>query len=137
MTLRVHGATDFSKGMQRATEQYAQFKSESAEISSQYEHRIIYLTDAMPNQGTTDGAGLLKMVQDNAEGKTYRIPIHSTIIGMGVDFDTKLVETITKVRGANYFSVHSSKEFKERLQENFEFIVSPLVMFCRVLETDF
>lgn len=32
-----------------------------------------------------------------------------------------------KCRGASYFSVHSPAEFKRRLDEEFEFMVAPLV----------
>jgi Ca-activated chloride channel family protein len=44
-----------------------------------------------------------------------------------VDFNTELVEEISKVRGANYYSVHSAKEFEERMDEEFDFMVTPLV----------
>eukprot|EP00027_Filamoeba_sp_ATCC50430_P001605 CAMPEP_0168553062 /NCGR_PEP_ID=MMETSP0413-20121227/7050_1 /TAXON_ID=136452 /ORGANISM="Filamoeba nolandi, Strain NC-AS-23-1" /LENGTH=744 /DNA_ID=CAMNT_0008583719 /DNA_START=144 /DNA_END=2375 /DNA_ORIENTATION=+ len=127
MTLNTLGSTNFSKGMEQGTKEFAQFSKDSNEVLSQYEHRIIYLTDAIPNMGTTDATSLLKMVNENAVGLKHNVHIHSTFIGIGVDFDTKLIEAITKVRGSNYFSVHSSREFKERLQENFEFLVSPLV----------
>jgi Ca-activated chloride channel family protein len=62
------------------------------------------------------------MVEKNAQQK-----IHTTFIGIGVDFNTALIEAITKVRGANYYSVHSEKAFKERMDEEFEFMVTPLV----------
>jgi Ca-activated chloride channel family protein len=48
-------------------------------------------------------------------------------VGIGVDFNTELVEALTKVRGANYFSVHSSEEFKRHLDEEFDFMVTPMV----------
>ena len=34
--------------------------------------------------------------------------------GIGLDFQTQLVENISAVKGANYFSVHSEGEFKSR-----------------------
>jgi Ca-activated chloride channel family protein len=37
------------------------------------------------------------------------------------------VDAITKVRGANYYSVHSSKEFMVRMDDEFDFMVTPLV----------
>ena len=43
---------------------------------------------------------------------------------MGLDFNTELVEAISKVRGANYFSVHSPGEFKKRLVEQFDYAVT-------------
>jgi len=38
-----------------------------------------------------------------------------------------LVEYISKVRGANYFTVNSSKEFKKLLDREFNYMVTPLV----------
>ena len=43
---------------------------------------------------------------------------------MGLDFNTELVEAISKVRGANYYSVHSPGEFKRRLVDDFDFAVT-------------
>ncbi len=43
--------------------------------------------------------------------------LFTTFIGVGVDFNSELIEEIVKVRGANYFAVHSVPEFKERMNE--------------------
>jgi Ca-activated chloride channel family protein len=43
---------------------------------------------------------------------------------VGLDFNSQLVEAITKVRGANYFSVHTPGEFKRRLVDEFDFAVT-------------
>lgn len=61
-------------------------------------------------------------MKDNADDKIYM-----TFIGVGVDFNTTLIDSITKVRGANYYSVHSSKEFANRMDDEFDFMVTPLV----------
>lgn len=45
-------------------------------------------------------------------------------LGVGLDFNSQLVEAITKVRGANYFSVHTPGEFKRRLVDEFDFAVT-------------
>ena len=44
--------------------------------------------------------------------------------GVGLDFNTQLVEAISKVRGALYFSVHSPGEFQQRLVQDFDFAVT-------------
>jgi Ca-activated chloride channel family protein len=98
----------------------------------EYENRIIFLTDAMPNIGEYSGSGLLGMTEDNADNR-----IHTTFIGIGLDFNTELVEYITKIRGANYYSVHSAEQFYERLDDEFDFMVTPLVFDLRLsLESD-
>jgi Ca-activated chloride channel family protein len=42
---------------------------------------------------------------------------------VGLDFNTELVEAMSKVRGANYFSVHTPGEFRRRLTDDFDFAV--------------
>lgn len=46
---------------------------------------------------------------------------------MGLDFNTELVEGISKAVGANYYSVHSPGEFKSRLVDDFDYAVNPVV----------
>ncbi|MGA1841535.1 MAG: vWA domain-containing protein [bacterium] len=113
------GGTALSEGMKKGTEQFAEYLDIDFSV---YENRIIFITDAMPNIGDTGKTGLLGMLNDNADKKIY-----TTFIGVGVDFNTELVEYITKIRGANYYSVHSSTQFKERMDDQFEFMVTPLV----------
>jgi Ca-activated chloride channel family protein len=113
------GGTRLSAGMRLATGLFDEFLDVN---QSEYENRIIFLTDAMPNLGETSEEGLLGMTENNANNKVY-----TTFIGIGVDFNTELVEYITKIRGANYYSVHSAKQFKERMDDEFEYMVTPLV----------
>jgi len=113
------GGTRLSAGMRLATGLFDEFLDVN---QSEYENRIIFLTDAMPNLGDTSEEDLLEMTENNANNKVY-----TTFIGIGVDFNTELVEYITKIRGANYYSVHSAKQFKERMDDEFEYMVTPLV----------
>lgn len=105
----------FTKGMDV-------FKNAKLPNDSSYENRIIFLTDAMPNTGSTDKNSLLGLVT-----QADRENVFTTFIGVGIDFNSELIESITKVRGANYYSVHSSSEFAKRMNEEFEFMVTPLV----------
>lgn len=113
------GGTDMTAGMKMGTELFDEILNND---QSEYENRIIFLTDAQPNTGDISETGMLGITKGNAENKIY-----STFIGIGVDFNTELVETITKIRGANYYSVHSSSEFKDRMDNEFEYMVTPLV----------
>jgi len=119
LNLAPAGGTNMSAGMSLGTSLFGEFKDADSE---QYENRVIFLTDAMPNMGETHEDGLLGMAKGNADDGIY-----TTFIGIGLDFNTELIEHITKIRGANYYSVKSASEFKERMDEGFEFMVTPLV----------
>ena len=113
------GGTYMEAGIKQGTEL---FRELIAIDKTEYENRIIFLTDAMPNIGDTSEEGLLGMTKKNADDGIYL-----TFIGIGVDFNTELTEAITKIRGANYYSVHSNSEFKERMDDGFDYMVTPLV----------
>ena len=66
------------------------------------ENRIVVLTDAEANAGDVSEEGLGARLKALAADR-----IHVSIVGVGLDFNTSLVEAISRVRGANYFSVHS------------------------------
>ena len=119
-----YGGTNMEAGMQRGTALFDRFLEAD---KSEYENRIIFLTDAMPNIGETGDLGLFRMLQDNADQGIY-----TTFVGIGVDFNTELAESITKIKGANYYSVHAAREFKERMADEFDFMVTPLVFDLRL-----
>lgn len=119
MQIHPAGGTNMESGMTLGTSLFDEFENID---SDEYENRIIFLTDAMPNLGDTSDDGLLGMISKNADEKIY-----TTFIGIGVDFNTELVEKLTKERGSNYYSVHSASEFKNRMADEFEFMVTPLV----------
>lgn len=129
LEIEPRGGTNMSAGMELAIEQYDEYLDIN---SDEYENRIIFLTDAMPNLGDISEDGLIGLSENNASKGIY-----STYIGIGVDFNTELINKITKIQGANYYSVHSEKEFKTRLADEFEFMVTPLVFDLKLtLESD-
>lgn len=113
------GGTNMEAGMELGTKLYDDLKDVNAD---EYENRIIFLTDAMPNTGDISEDGLMGQMANNANDGIY-----SSFIGIGVDFNTELIESISKVRGANYYSVHNSADFKKRMDEEFDFMVTPLL----------
>ena len=119
LEIEANGGTYMESGMKMGTELFDEVMDVDQE---EYENRIIFLTDAMPNIGAISKDSLLGITERNSQDNLY-----STFIGIGVDFNTELVEHITKIRGANYYSVHSSKEFKKRMDDEFEYMVTPLV----------
>ncbi|MEZ4086796.1 MAG: VWA domain-containing protein [Candidatus Gracilibacteria bacterium] len=129
--LEIHdrGGTNVEAGMEEGTSLFDELEEMDP---NEYENRIIFITDAQPNLGDTSRDGLESMTKDNAENGIY-----TTFVGVGVDFNTELVELMTKVRGANYHSVHSEKQFKETMDDNFDFMVTPLVFDLKLgLEAD-
>jgi len=117
LALKSRGGTNWSKGYKEGLELF-----DGLEMNSDYENRIVFLTDAMPNRGELSKDKLFGMAKEaSAKG------IHTTFIGIGVDFNNDLVEYVSKTKGANYFSVHSSKAFEKLLDKEFEYMVTPLV----------
>jgi Ca-activated chloride channel family protein len=117
--MRAGGGTDLSAGMDRAralAEPYADADK------GEYETRVVYVTDAMANRGDTSTGPLKSRLQTDAESGIY-----STFVGVGVDFNSQLVRDISQVEGGNYYSVNSGAQFRERLDEQFRYMVTPLV----------
>lgn len=119
LEIKAQGGTNFSAGYDKSTQLFDEYLDVDSE---EYENRIIVITDAMPNLGKTSKDGLYNDIKQNSEKG-----INTTFIGVGVDFNTELIENISKVNGANYYSVHNVEEFKLRMGEQFEYMVTPLV----------
>ncbi len=113
------GGTNMYAGIKTGTELYDKLPNYDPK---EYDNRIIFLTDAMPNTNITDENTLWGMMKNNAEKRIY-----TTFIGIGVDLNSELINYITKTPGANYYSVHNAKEFKKRMDTEFDFMVTPLV----------
>jgi len=116
LALRQRGGTNWSAGYKTGLRYFDKVSKEG------YENRIIFITDAMPNSGELDKNRLFGMAK-----KASKKGIHTTYIGVGVDFNPNLVEVVSKTRGANYYAVHSSKAFRKRMDAEFDYMVSPLV----------
>ena len=112
------GGTNISAGMDEAESLLDEVVGERTE----YENRSILLTDAQINQGETEGDKLQSTLEARAEKR-----MHTSVIGVGVDFNAELIDQLTAVRGANYYSVYSADQFEQRLVEEFEYMVTPLV----------
>ncbi len=111
------GGTNFSSGYKQGTELFNEYLNDDS-----YQNRIIVITDAMPNAGDTSSTGLIGMMKENAKKKIY-----TTLLGVGVDFNTKLIEEISDVEGTNYYSVHNSEEFNKVLVNEFDYMITPLI----------
>ena len=119
LSLMPTGATNMEEGLEEGSRMLMPFTLSNPD---EFENRIIFLTDAMPNTDDTSESGLQAIAENMAKHR-----IHTTFVGMGVDFNSQLIKSISKVRGANYYSVHSPVEFKKRLADEFEFMVTPVI----------
>ena len=130
LDLQPRGGTNWSAGYKNGLKLFDSVL-EAQKDPKNYENRIIFITDAMPNLGELREDGLFGMV-DKASHKG----IYTTFIGVGIDFNSDLVERVSKTKGANYYAVHSVDDFKKRLDDEFDFMVTPLVFDLKLsLET--
>ncbi|MBU1105793.1 MAG: VWA domain-containing protein [Candidatus Riflebacteria bacterium] len=119
LELAPSGSTDMEVGLEMGNQLLSPFILNNP---NEYENRMVFLTDAMPNTDDISESGLLDITCKMADHRIY-----TTFIGMGIDFNSQLIKSISKVRGANYYSVHSPVDFKKRLAEEFEFMVTPMI----------
>lgn len=129
LEIREYGGTNMEAGIRKGNDLISMLRKsaqvqvrDSRSDEQKYEDRIIFLTDAMPNTGEIREIEMLKIFKENAAQQIY-----TTFMGIGVDFNSELVENITKIQGANYYSIHSAEEFKKRMDEEFNYMVTPLV----------
>ena len=118
LEIQAQGGTNMSDGIKMAGDMLKKYSLSDDEV----EKRIIFLTDAQPNEGELSESGMAGMTKNHTKHRIY-----TTFIGIGVDFNTELIEIISKIRGANYYAVHSPDEFKKRMDKNFDYMVTPLV----------
>jgi len=131
--LKPRGGTNLSAGMTRAMEDIKD-KTRAGESDHPHLHqRIFYLTDMNPNTGSSDTQSLLRLFREGAESDPA---VYSTVIGFGVDFNTDLTESFAKVRGLNYFSVHSPAEFLRQMTWDFDYLVFPIAFDVEVRVAD-
>ena len=124
--LKPRGGTNWSEGYKKGLSLFEKL-DKAQKDPSVYENRIIFITDAMPNRGELNEKGLFGMVD-----KAAKEGIYTSFIGVGIDFNADLVERVSKTKGANYYAVHSVEEFKKRLDDEFDFMVTPLVFDLKV-----
>lgn len=89
---------------------------------TELENRIVFMTDAMPNAGPTGESDIVDAFDRAADEH-----VHTTFVGIGLDTNADLVESISGVKGANHYFIHSTEEFVDRLADEFVYMVTPLV----------
>ncbi|MFC7188303.1 vWA domain-containing protein [Halorubrum yunnanense] len=111
------GSTNLEDGFEAAVDMLVDGAS-----GPNVERRVVFMTDMMPNTGATGESELTQLFAEAAvEG------VHTTFIGMGLDANAELADTLSGIRGANHYFIHSATEFERRLGEEFDYMVTPLV----------
>ncbi|MDB2283262.1 VWA domain-containing protein [Halorubrum ezzemoulense] len=111
------GSTNLADGFEAAVDMLV-----DGTPSPDLERRVVFMTDLMPNTGVTGESELTQLFAEAAvEG------VHTTFIGMGLDANAELADTLSGIRGANHYFIHSATEFERRLGEEFDYMVTPLV----------
>jgi len=111
--LRTSGGTALTVAIKEATDRLISV------YDPKYQHRILNLTDGIPN--TEERDSLLSTLKFGSEKKVYH-----TFVGMGVNFNTDLVEKITHFPASTYFSVESGAEFRRMMTDDFDYMMFPV-----------
>jgi len=112
--LKTKGSTNLERGLRDGHQLV------SKNYRSNYENRVILISDAGLNTGVTDDTSLLKLVSDFA-----RENIGLSAIGLSLNFNQKIIHKISMSKGGNYHFVNSGKMIL-KLLKNFDFFVSPV-----------
>jgi len=115
--IRAGGGTNLADGFEAAWELLA-----DTTTATDREQRVVFLTDMMPNTGATGEDELTSLFADAAADG-----VHTTFVGMGLDENADLAGALSGIRGANHYFVTSGKEFRRRLGDEFDYMVTPLV----------
>eukprot|EP01084_Bolivina_argentea_P034875 64598_1 len=131
-TITDGGGTDFECGYTKVLQIFNTLFSDNEYslntnvMDRAYENRVIIVTDAQPSNSESNSS-LLGMVRKCAENEKVSNRIYTTFIGVGLDFNARLVERISETRGCNYYCVKSAQEFKQTMADEFEYMVTPLI----------
>jgi uncharacterized protein YegL len=121
--LRAHGLTCLTAAIDCATDMF----------NTPFEHanstsRVIFLTDLCSTvDSVNDEKRLLSTIKQNADRGIY-----TTVVGIGMDLNVRLVEEISKTPGAKYCSVDSAHEFQQIMNMEFDYDVTILAFDIKV-----
>ncbi len=115
-TIYSDGSTNMEIGMNKGYEYVHNFIE-----SGPNSHRLILMTDALPNTGNTGPNSFKEIVEGGASQN-----IGLTAIGVGLDFDQSLIEFIATQKGGNYFYFDDAETADRLFEAEFDFMVTPL-----------
>ena len=72
------------------------------------------------------------MIEESSKKKVY-----VSVIGVGIDFNTELTDSITKHEGSNYFCITKDAHMKEVIIDHFHYNFFPSAFNCLLrIESD-
>ncbi|ETO28605.1 von Willebrand factor type A domain-containing protein [Reticulomyxa filosa] len=126
MSLQTSGGTDLSvafRGASQLLEQQLQADKKKVTQGIRTEYRILFMTDMQPNTGETSEKGLFGMANRCSQQRIY-----TTFVGIGEDFGSELAQFIsTNLKGGQYMTVRTAKEFEDLMTENFDYSIFPTI----------
>jgi len=140
--LKTRGGTNMEVAMEKAIEiikealecdsgEDSEYEDTDNEEEEEYEtpknHRIIFMTDADPN----NSSNIEKMFNDT-ERAANEDEIYTTYIGIGKNFNLKNIKRIAYIKGANFFYVDSENEFKRILTDELNYAITPIAFDIKV-----
>lgn len=120
--LTADGGTDIDAGLNLGFEMLAA-RSQRPGVA----RRLMLFTDALPNAGRVDSMSFRALTERYA-GQDIGL----TTFGVGVQFGQELVYHISQLRGGNFFYLESAEKIARVFDNEFEYLVTPLVYDLRV-----
>jgi Ca-activated chloride channel homolog len=115
-TISANGSTNMELGMNMGYD-YVRQSTEEGHNS----HRVILMTDALPNTGNT-GPNSFKEIVEGGAGENIGL----TAIGVGLDFDQELIQYIATQKGGNYFYLGDAETADQLFEAEFDYMVTPV-----------
>lgn len=88
------------------------------------EYRVVFLTDMCDTTEDADGP---KMLFDLSKKLADEERIHVSYLGVGVDFDGKTADSVSRVPGCNFFCIMDEPDFEARVLSNLNSAFVPIV----------
>ena len=122
LKLRANGGTSISQAIEKASDLYEStlYKDNMKDDNHMISRRIFFLTDM--EVSTDDGKLFLQRIQQNAQKQT----IWSTVVGVGLDLGTDVIQSVSRTIGCNYCNVRNAQTFDELMNTEFHYTVTPI-----------
>ncbi|UJR29673.1 hypothetical protein I4U23_017221 [Adineta vaga] len=123
LKLRADGGTNITEAVKCATDLYHRRDEKNTNLKDnnhKISRRIFFLTDMEVSH--EDGQEFLKHIKDNAENER----IWSTVVGVGLDLGTEVIQSVSKTIGCNYCNVRNARTFDQLMNTQFHYTVTPV-----------